>query len=223
MSELNEKKAYIGSSLFFVLFIVFTILSKTVDVEPIGPEGSLVGFSNLNHAFNFIFSFNNFYYEASEILGYAALGVCFGFALFGLSQLVKRKSLKKVDKEIYLLAGFYAIVLGFYALFEVIVINYRPIILDAGEGLEASYPSSHTMLGICVFFSAAAMFQKYLWQKKMLCNIVTTACIAAMVLTIVFRAFSGVHWITDICGGCLLSTALICLFGGAYISIIKRA
>lgn len=194
----------------FVLFIIFTVLVKIVDVQAIGPENSSVGFAGFNKAVNTVFPYNSLYYDISELLGYAAIGICLGFGLFGFVQLIKRKSLQKVDREIFILAGFYVVVIAFYALFEVITINYRPIILD--EGLEGSYPSSHTMLALCVYMSAVFMFEIYFAKKVVLKNIAEAIAIFAGVLTVITRAFSGVHWFTDILGSILLSAALINAF-----------
>lgn len=209
----NKSKTITGAVLF-VIFVIYTALVKFVDVSQIGPEGSSVGFSLINKAALDVFAYNNFWYELTDWTGYIALGVCLGFAMFGFLQLVKRKSLKKVDCDIWILAGFYVVVLAFYALFEVIVINYRPVILE--EGLEASYPSSHTVLATCVFASACFMVERYFSKKSVLKKILQFAFILLAAATIIGRMLSGVHWISDIFGGLILSFALLFVFFGFF-------
>ena len=201
----KNKKNLFKTILLFCIFVVYTLVVKFVDVGK-GQEGSDLGLSTLNRAVERHLPFNNFWYTLTEYLGYIALGVCLAFALLGLMQLITRKSLKKVDKEIWVLAGFYVVVMAFYALFEKLVINYRPVILD--EGLEPSYPSSHTVLAACVYISALFMFVKYVKNKTLLACL-QGLCVLAAVLTIVGRLFSGVHWVSDIVGGLLLSAALL--------------
>ena len=206
----TNKKNIVSALILLAVFVIFTVLIKTVNVAAIGPEGTSVGFAFINETFKNVFPFSETFYKLSEFLGYLALLTCGFFGCVGLAQLIKRKSLKKVDKDIYVLAGFYIVVLACYAIFEKIVINYRPVILD--EGLEASYPSSHTILSLCVFASAAYMVERYLKNQKALKTIFGTASIVLAVVTVVFRAFSGVHWFTDIIGGVILSLALLNLF-----------
>ena len=201
-----DKKNKFTTALLFGIFVVWTLVVKFVDVGP-GTEGTDLGLCTFNQKIAGVLPFNKMWYDVSEYLGYAALGVCLGFALFGLLQLIKGKSLKAVDKEIWVIAGFYVVVIAFYALFEVLVINYRPVILD--EGLEASYPSSHTVLAICVFVSAFILFEKYLTKNKVVKGLAQAACIVAAVFTVCGRFFSGVHWTTDIIGGMILSAALL--------------
>lgn len=203
--EMNRKN-YIKTAILFCIFVVYTLVVKFVAVGP-GTEGTDLGLCSFNQSIAKVVPFNNTWYQITEYLGYAALGVCAGFALFGLFQLIKGKSLKAVDKEIWVLAGFYVVVIAFYALFEVIVINYRPVILD--EGLEASYPSSHTVLAACVFISAFILFEKYLVKNKVVKGLAQAVCIVAAVFTVCGRFISGVHWATDIIGGMILSAALL--------------
>ena len=206
----TKKTNLIFAIAMMVIFVIFTIIIKTVDVAAIGPEGTAVGLSSINGPFHDIFDFNETYYKISEVLGIFSLMVCATFGCVGLLQLIKGKSLAKVDKDIWVLAGFYVIVMACYVLFEKVVINYRPVILD--EGLEASYPSSHTILSLCVLSSAVYMFERYLKEKKLLKNILSGLFIVLAVLTVISRAFSGVHWLTDIIGGVLLSLALLNFF-----------
>lgn len=202
-------KQFTPALILFLLFIVFTIIVRFVDVDSIGPLGSLVGLSGINGAFAGTFGFNEAFYDLSKYLGYATLGVAACFALIGFMQLIKEKSIRKVDKEILILGGFYLVVIGFYVLFEALVINYRPVILD--EGLESSYPSSHTMLAICVAVSGLLLIGRYIKNSTRL-MIVRCFLIVIAAAVVIFRLFSGVHWFTDIVGSVLLSSALCAFF-----------
>ena len=204
-------KRFIESGVFFVLFAVFTVLVRKIDVQAIGPEGSRVGFASINSKFAEMFGYNEFWYKFSERLGYAALAVCAIFGLIGFLQFIKGKSLKAVDKKIIALGIFYVIVIAFYVVFNKVVINYRPI-LETDGSLEASYPSSHTVLAICVFvtmFSQKVFNRKKTTSEKAENVIAGTILVSLMVLS---RLFSGVHWFTDIVGGVILSTALVLLY-----------
>lgn len=205
----KEKKNFIISGILIIIAIVYTILVKTVDVKPIGPENSSVGFATINGAVGSAIGFNNNLYELTDYLGYISLAIAAVYALVGFMQLIKRKSLLKVDKEILMLAGFYAVVIGLYILFEIFIINYRPVVFD--EGLEASYPSSHTVLAVCICGSAV-LLNKKIFNKVKGIKVVNIACIAILVLTVVGRLLSGVHWFSDILGGIIISAALLMTF-----------
>ncbi len=200
---------FVPAMLLFVLFLIFTLIVRLVDVSPIGPEGSSVGLSWLNGAFAGTFGFNEAFYDLSKYLGYASLGVAACFALLGLVQLIRGKSIRKVDPAILMLGGFYVVVIVFYALFEVLIINYRPVILD--EGLEASYPSTHTMLAICVAVSGLILAGRYIGNGVRL-TAFRCFLIVIMAAVVIFRLLSGVHWLTDIVGSLLLSSALCLAF-----------
>ncbi len=206
----NLKRNLIITIALFLLFIVFTVLVMVVDVRPIGPEGSKVGLASLNEWGSLKFGASETLYDITEILGYITFVIIGGFAVLGAYQLIKGKSIKKVDVNILALGVFYVVVLICYAIFEVVVINYRPVLID-GE-LEASYPSSHTMLSICVVVSAMIVLDKMLCNKESLKLIVSTAGYLLITLTVAGRLLSGVHWLTDIVGGVLLSASLVMLF-----------
>ena len=152
---------------------------------------------------------NWFLYTVTDWLGLVPIAMALGFAVYGLVQLIKRKSLWKVDYSILALGGFYIVVLAVYILFEIVVVNYRPILINGY--LEASYPSSTTMLVMCVMPTAMMQFsirvQYCLFRRGLLLTI--TVFIAFMVIG---RLISGVHWITDIIGGALLSTGLVMMY-----------
>lgn len=194
----------------FVLFILFTLCVAAFDVKPIGPEGSEVGFSRINGFVFQLLGVNPLWYEITDLLGVVAILFACCFAGMGLCQLIRARSIRKVDRRILALGGFYGLVMVFYLIFEIVVINYRPILLD-GQ-LEASYPSSHTMLVLCVVGSAA-MMTRALWPEKKRMHWCSDGVTAVLCTVTVFgRLLSGVHWLSDIVGAVLLSAALLGLF-----------
>ena len=209
---MKNKKNIIVAVIFTVLSIIYTICVKVIDVKEIGPNNSKVGFSSMNNAFRNLIGNNNFIYKISEIFGYLLLLLVLIYGCIGLYQLIKRKSLLKVDREIIILGCFYVLMMVVYILFEKVVINYRPVLID-GE-LEASYPSSHTLLSLCVGLSSLIVSKKY-FNKKYIktINLIT---IILMCVTLLTRIISGVHWISDIIGGLIISFALISYFQMAY-------
>ena len=201
------------TGMLFLTFIVFTVLVKTIDVKSIGPQGSAVGFAAINEFFFVRLGTSPLWYQITSWLGFVALVVAFGFAVFGLYQLLESKDIRKVDLRILLLGGFYFLVLVFYVLFELVIVNYRPVILS--QELEASYPSSHTMLVVCIMVTAMVQFHHYLKEKErwLLAGDILSVLIIAV--TVVGRLLSGVHWFTDIIAGMILSAALILLYCSA--------
>ncbi len=202
-------KKYCSAIFWGICFIIFTVLVKFVDVQPVGAEASLIGFANLNTAVFQLLGTNDFCYRLTQCLGIVAIATAARYAIDGFIQLIKRKSLFKVDREILMVGIIYAIVIILYVLFEKLAINYRPIITD--EGLEASYPSTHTMLILTVFGTAIPLAGKYIKNPK--ASTLEKIClIIFMWVTVVCRLLSGVHWFTDIIGGLLISLALISLY-----------
>ena len=132
------KKHWIAAGVYAVLFLVLLLCVRSVDVAPIGPQGTSVGFSHLNQAVFEATGVNMTWYRITQVLGYLAILTAAGFALFGLMQLLRRRSLRAVDRRILALAGLYAAVVVVYALFEKVVINYRPVIMPGDAGPEAS-------------------------------------------------------------------------------------
>ena len=210
----DNKKYYISAGVLLVVFVIFTLLVKIVDVQAIGPEGSEVGFASINQAISAGLPYNEIMYKISEVLGYLAILTVGIFGLFGVMQLFIKKGFANVDKDLYILAGLYVCVLASYVVFEKIIINYRPVILE--EGLEASYPSSHTMMSVAFMLAAIQQFGMRLKKTKVK-NIVLAICTLIGIGIIITRLLSGVHWITDIVGGVLLASAWFML----YYSIIR--
>ena len=193
-------------------FAVWTALLRVVDVEAIGPRGSSVGFATLNAAFHCATGVHMNLYTITDWLGLVPVAVGLGFAVLGLAQWIKRRSILRVDRSILALGGFYIAVIAAYVFFETVVINYRPVLIEGY--LEASYPSSTTMLVMCVMPTAAMQLHARIKGAAFRRCVMTAigAFIAAMVLG---RLISGVHWVTDIVGGVLLSAGLIAAYHGA--------
>lgn len=192
--------------LFYLAFAVFTYLVKTYDVAAIGPLGSEVGFASLNKAIMDSITPSEMLYELTNLLGYFSIFICAIFGLVGAKQLFTGKSLKKVDPDIICLGILYILAIAVYVIFNFVVVNYRPV-LEEGL-LAASYPSSHTVLGICVFGSLIVEIRRRIADPAK-ALIEEISCWAFLCLIVGMRLLSGWHWTTDIIAGVILSLALI--------------
>ena len=190
---------------------ILIVLIRFVDVESIGAQGTSIGLAHLNRFFFELFGVNMLWYHITDWLGVAAVFTAFVFAITGLVQLIKRKNLLKVDREILALGVMYILVIGLYILFENVIINYRPIIMPDNTHPEASFPSSHTML-VCIIMGSAAMLINRYIKNKTLCRILQLICFAIIGITVIGRLISGVHWFTDIVGGILISITLLSIY-----------
>ena len=190
-------------------FALWTLLICFVDVQPIGPEGSSVGFATVNRWVHTLTGVHMGLYTLTDWLGLVPIAVGIGFGLMGLFQWLKRKSLKKVDFSILMLGGFYVAVIVSFLFFETIVVNFRPVLI-AGV-LEASYPSSTTMLVMCVMPTAIMQFGNRI-KNKVLRNIIAVVIITFIAFMVIGRLICGVHWFTDIVGGALLSAGLVMMY-----------
>ena len=188
---------------------MWTVAIRLVDVQIIGPQDSAVGLATVNGFIHKLVGVHMLLYNITDWLGLVPIFVGMGFALLGLIQLIKRKSLFKVDYNILILGGFYIVVMAVYVLFEMLVVNYRPVLINGY--LEASYPSSTTMLVMCVMPTAIMQFNARI-KNNVLKRFVASAIIAFIVFMVIGRLVSGVHWFTDIIGGALLSTGLVLMY-----------
>lgn len=190
-------------------FVLWTAAVCTIDVQPIGPRKSSVGFASINSFFHECTGVHMLLYTITDWLGLVPLAFIFGFAFLGLKQWIQRKSILKVDFSILILGGFYLIVLAAYILFEEFAINYRPVLIDGF--LEASYPSSTTLLVMCVMPTAMIQLKKRMRNKRLQrCMLISNSVFTAFM--VIARLISGVHWLSDIIGSVLLSIGLVMLY-----------
>lgn len=199
------KKKFILAFALLAAFALWTVALCYIDVQPIGPRESSVGFATLNGFVHNLTGVNMSLYTITDWLGLVPVAIGFGFAILGLVQWIKRKNILKVDSDILILGVYYVLMLGVYLLFETVVINRRPVLINGY--LETSYPSSTTLLVLCVMPTAALQFRnrtKGIWKK-----IILAAIAMFVVFVIGGRLLSGVHWFSDIVGGILLAGALV--------------
>ena len=211
MKKDGKRQLFIGIT-SVVAFIVWTVLIQAVDVQPMGQNGTDIGFATWNIGFHDLTGVHMGIYILTDWLGLIPLLICMLFAGMGFVQLIKRRSLFQVDYDIILLGIYYVIVILCYLLFERFPVNYRPILIDGV--MEASYPSSTTLLVLCVM--PTITFQ----VKRRLKNAVVAKRIGVLVRIfswsmVIGRLISGVHWFTDIVGSVMLSVGLFCVYKAA--------
>lgn len=215
----NEKKSLLIGSLFLAIFAVWTVLIQAVDVQPLGQNGTGIGFAAFNCWFHHFTGVNMAIYTITDWMGLVPVIICLSFAGIGLVQLMKRRSLFRVDADIMILGVYFVIVFLTYAIFERIPINYRPILIEGR--MEASYPSSTTLLVLSVMPALIEQIQRRLSDVTAK-RIITIAAIAFAVFMVTGRLVSGVHWFTDIVGGVLLSAGLFQLYKAAVMLALKE-
>lgn len=203
------RKRFVVSLCLLAAFVLWTVVVRFVDVQAIGPQGSSVGLAGINQFVHDLTGVHFGLYNLTDWLGLVPIFVCMGFGALGLAQWIRRKSICKVDFDILILGGFYVVTIAAYLLFESVVINYRPVLI--GGILEASYPSSTTMLVMCVMPTAIMQLRGRI-KGRVLRNVVSFMISVFIAFMVIGRLISGVHWITDIVGGALLSAGLVVMY-----------
>ena len=207
--NMNKKRnLQIGIGLI-VAFILWTVLIMSVDVQAVGQKKTNIGFATFNVWFHQLTGVNMTLYTITDWLGLVPIFICMYYGTLGFIQLVKRRSLFKVDTDIILLGIYYVIVIACYIIFEMIPINYRPVLIEGR--LEASYPSSTTLLVLSVM--PTLWFHTFRRTKNSLIRkIAVIFTIIFTVFMVIGRLISGVHWATDIAASILLSAGLFMMY-----------
>ena len=110
-------------SISLAMFAVWTVLILTVDVQPLGQNGTSIGFATFNCWFHHFIGVNMAIYTITDWMGLVPVVICLIFAGVGLVQLLKRRSLFRVDADIMILGVYFVIVFLAYAIFEMLPIN----------------------------------------------------------------------------------------------------
>ncbi len=205
----EKQKNFCIAICMLAAFLLWTVAIRFFDMQAIGPQKSTVGFATINHFVHNLTGVHMVLYTVTDWLGLVPLMIVMGFGTLGLFQWIKRKHLLKVDYSLLVLGGFYIVVIAVYILFEILIVNYRPVLINGY--LEASYPSSTTMLVMCVMPTAIMQFNSRI-KNDILKRCVSSAIIVFIAFVVIGRLISGVHWFTDIVGGTLLSAGLVLMY-----------
>ena len=205
----NGKKLLILGTALLVMFAIWTWLIQCVDVQSAGQKGTEIGFAAFNCWFHSITGVHMAIYTITDWVGLVPVFICMVFGGVGFVQLIKRKSLFKVGRDLIFLGIYYVVVIFGYLIFEMIPINYRPIQIDGI--LEASYPSSTTLLVLSVMPTLIFQVNRRS-ANPVLKEIVRGLTVLFSAFMVIGRLIAGVHWFTDIVGAVILSTGLYCLY-----------
>lgn len=216
---MKEKKLLYTGFVTIAVFALWTILIQTLDVQPVGVNGTDVGFAELNCRFHDLTGVNMTACHITDWLGLVPIFCCMIFGGVGFVQLVGRKSLFKVDYDIIVSGVYYIIVILCYLLFEMIPINYRPVLIDGRA--EASYPSSTTLLVLSVMPTVIFQINRRV-KKAVVRKLMTTAVVLFSLFMVIGRTVAGVHWLTDIIGSVFLSAGLFMFYYAIVLQLDKK-
>ena len=203
------------SAAWLTAFALFTLLVSRVDIRPIGPEGSSVGFATINGFVFRLLGTRPIWYTVTEWIAATAIVLALVIATEGAWQRMRRKSICKVDRLLLITGGFWAAMAACYLFFECVVINCRPVLTEGS--LEASYPSSHTLFVACIAAAAAERVRTHRPQNRNIQRLADLAALFFTTVTAVGRLLAGVHWATDIVASLLLASGLIALYRAALV------
>ena len=212
------KKFFVLGIILIFIFAVWTVLITTVDIQSVGINDTDIGFATLNGWFHRLTGINMMLYDITDWLGLVPLFVCFFFGFIGLCQMIKRKSLFKVDCDILILGLYYVTVILCYFVFEALPINYRPVLIN--NNMEGSYPSSTTLLVLSVMPTLGFQLKRRIKNNKI--KAINVMIILFSVFMVTGRLISGVHWLTDIIGSCILSAGLYLIYRGVVLLTDRR-
>ena len=203
------RKELLAGIMLLAAFALWTVLIRHIDVQNAGPNGTAIGFAAINVWFHRLTGVHMLIYMMTDWLGLVPIIICMCFGVLGLVQLVKRKSLLRVDSDILMLGAYYVLVILCYLLFEMVPINYRPILIDGN--LEASYPSSTTLLVLTVMPTLKYQSDRRI-ANPVIRKAITVFVIVFTAFMVIGRLISGVHWATDIAGSVFLSSGLFMIY-----------
>ncbi len=216
--KMNVRKLFITGIVLVLVFILWTMLIQTFDVQPVGQNETDIGFATLNCLFHRLTGVHLWVYYITDWLGLVPIFCCLIFGGVGFAQLIKRRSLFKVDSDIIILGIYYIAVIFGYLVFETISINYRPILIDGR--METSYPSSTTLLVLSVMPTVSFQVNRRI-KNAFIKNLINASVDLFMLLMVIGRTIAGVHWLTDVIGSVILSVGLYLIYRSIVLLIDK--
>ena len=109
MNSITRRNLVAGVALL-AAFALLTVLVQLVDVRPAGQNGTNVGFATFNIWFHGLTGVHMRIYTITDWLRLVPIAISLGFTAMGAVQLVRRRSLLKVDPDILLLGVYYTAV-----------------------------------------------------------------------------------------------------------------
>ena len=203
------RRELLAGIVLLAAFALWTVLIRHIDVQNAGPNGTEIGFATINVWFHRLTGVHMLIYTITDWLGLVPIIICMCFGVLGFAQLIKRRSLLTVDSDILLLGAYYVVAILGYLLFEMVPINYRPILIDGN--LEASYPSSTTLLVLTVMPTLKYQSDRRI-ANPVIRKAITVFVIVFTAFMVIGRLISGVHWATDIAGSVFLSSGLFMIY-----------
>ncbi len=185
-------------------FVMWTVLVLTVNVKPTGPDGVTVGLAGLNAGWWQSTGTHAWAEKISDWLGYLTLLMAVGLAVWQIVVAVRGRSLR-LARHWWVLDGVIIAAVACYLLFELVVINGRPLLVEGA--LKASYPSTHALLFATVLPWVAVIVGREVKNRPLVITVAVLCGVMALA-GVILRAICGVHWFSDIIGGILLAGAL---------------
>lgn len=81
----NGKKVLRVGMIFVVAFVIWTVLIQRVDVQPVGQNGTDVGFASLNCHFHELTGVHMAIYTVTDWMGLVPILICMIFGGIGLA------------------------------------------------------------------------------------------------------------------------------------------
>lgn len=187
-----------------VLFVAFTVAVKWLDVQVDGAHE--IGWASVNFWWRDLIGVSDVWRVVSDVAAVLTLLTLVGVIVWQVVALVRARGIHRATRHWLVLDGALGALRLCYLLFEFVVINYRPILIDGVA--EASYPSSHVLLFATVCPLLMLTFWREIKSRPWRAGIVTLG-VVLMLIGMVARALSGYHWLTDVLGGVLLGAVLV--------------
>ena len=216
MKKILNKYLIVGIVFIFLFLLLMVLLN--FNKANLGETNTPVGLSSINKLF--VTNYVDIYNSMSQVGLYLSFIIIIGFAITGFYQLIKRKSLFKVDLDIILFGvGVIVLIITWLLFDKIIAYNYRPIYVN--KNLEGSFPSTHVLFTTFVLVSAFGISLNR--EKNNFYNLaILVIAILVITLTSLCRVLSGMHWATDVLGGLLLGLGYFFILYGIFKGLNKK-